>query len=34
MAVLTAVADGSLTSTDISGYASLPFASQGPCGQE
>ncbi len=34
MAVLTAAADGSLTSTDISGYTSLPFASQGPCGQE
>jgi Zinc carboxypeptidase len=34
MAVLRAAADGSLTSTDISGYASLPFASQGPCGQE
>jgi hypothetical protein len=33
MAVLTAAADGSLTSYDISGYPSLPFADQGPCGQ-
>ncbi|MGH8837994.1 MAG: M14 family zinc carboxypeptidase [Jiangellaceae bacterium] len=33
MAVLTAAADGSLNSYDISGYTSLPFASQGPCGQ-
>jgi len=33
MAVLTAAADGSLGSYDISGYTSLPFASQGPCGQ-
>ena len=33
MAVLTAAADGSLSSYDISGYTSLPFASQGPCGQ-
>jgi hypothetical protein len=34
MAVLTAAADGSLYSYDISGYPSLPFASQGPCGQD
>jgi Zinc carboxypeptidase len=33
MAVLTAAADGSLTSYDVSDYANLPFASQGPCGQ-
>lgn len=33
MAVLTAAADGSLESYDISGYASLPFATQGPCGE-
>jgi len=33
MAVLTAAADGSLTSFDVSGYQDLPFASQGPCGQ-
>ena len=33
MAVLTAAADGSLSTYDISGYTSLPFASQGPCGQ-
>jgi hypothetical protein len=33
MAVLTAAADGSLRSYDISGYANLPFATQGPCGQ-
>jgi hypothetical protein len=33
MAVLAAAADGSLSSYDISGYTSLPFASQGPCGQ-
>jgi hypothetical protein len=33
MAVLTAAADGSLTSYDISGYPNLPFATQGPCGQ-
>ena len=32
MAVLSAAADGSLGSYDISGYPSLPFASQGPCG--
>jgi hypothetical protein len=32
MAVLTAAADGSLATHDISGYADLPFASQGPCG--
>ena len=30
--MLTAAADGSLTSFDISGYASLQFATQGPCG--
>ena len=34
MAVLTAAADGSLSSYDISGYPSLPFATQGPCGEE
>jgi hypothetical protein len=33
MAVLTAAADGSLESYDVSGYADLPFASQGPCGE-
>lgn len=33
MAVLTAAADGSLISHDISAYPNLPFASQGPCGQ-
>lgn len=33
MAVLTAAADGSLADQDISGYTSLPFASQGPCGE-
>jgi Zinc carboxypeptidase len=33
MAVLTAVADGSLAAQDISGYPSLPFATPGPCGQ-
>jgi hypothetical protein len=33
LAVLTAAADGSLTSHDVSGYPSLPFATQGPCGQ-
>jgi hypothetical protein len=33
MAVLAAAADGSLSSYDISGYTSLPFASQGPCGK-
>ena len=33
MAVLAAAADGSLSSYDISGYTSLPYASQGPCGQ-
>jgi hypothetical protein len=32
MAVLTAVASGSLASHDISGYPNLPFATQGPCG--
>jgi hypothetical protein len=32
MAVLRAAADGSLGSQDISGYANLPFATQGPCG--
>ena len=32
MAVLTAAADGSLFSYDVSGYPSLPFATQGPCG--
>jgi hypothetical protein len=33
MAVLTAAADGSLTSYDVTGYPSLPFATQGACGQ-
>lgn len=33
MAVLTAAADGSLFSYDVSDYANLPFATQGPCGQ-
>jgi hypothetical protein len=33
MAVLTAAADGSLESQDISGYPDLPFATQGPCGE-
>ncbi|HZM79008.1 MAG TPA: M14 family zinc carboxypeptidase [Candidatus Limnocylindrales bacterium] len=32
MAVLTAAADGSLTSYDVSRYPNLPFATQGPCG--
>jgi len=32
MAVLTAAADGSLASYDISGYPALPFATHGPCG--
>ena len=32
MAVLTAAADGSLFSYDVSGYPSLPFATQRPCG--
>jgi len=32
MAVLTAAANGSLTSYDVSAYPSLPFATQGPCG--
>jgi hypothetical protein len=33
MAVLLAVADGSLAAQDISAYTSLPFATQGECGQ-
>ncbi len=33
MAVLTAAANGSLSSYDVSGYPSLPFATQGPCGE-
>lgn len=33
MAVLTAAADGSLSSYDVSGYDDIPFASRGPCGQ-
>jgi hypothetical protein len=33
MAVLTAAADGSLASYDISGYPGIPFATQGPCGE-
>jgi Zinc carboxypeptidase len=32
MAVLTAAANGSLTSYDVSAYPGLPFATQGPCG--
>ncbi|HEU4540438.1 MAG TPA: M14 family zinc carboxypeptidase [Jiangellaceae bacterium] len=32
MAVLTAAADGSLSTYDVSGYGDLPFATQGPCG--
>ena len=32
MAVLTAAANGSLFSYDVSGYPSLPFATQRPCG--
>ena len=32
MAVLPAAADGSLFSYDVSGYPSLPFATQRPCG--
>ena len=32
MAVLTAAANGSLSTYDVSGYESLPFATQGPCG--
>jgi len=34
LAVLSAAADGSLGSQDVSAYPSLPFASPGPCGQE
>jgi len=34
LAVLTVAADGSLSSYDISGYPNLPFATQGPCGQD
>jgi Zinc carboxypeptidase len=33
MALLLAAADGSLATQDISGYPSLPFADQGPCGE-
>ena len=33
MAVLNAAADGSLASYDVSGYADLPFATAGPCGE-
>jgi hypothetical protein len=33
MAVLTAAADGTLGSYDVSGYDALPFATQGPCGE-
>jgi hypothetical protein len=33
MALLAAAADGSLDSYDVSAYPSLPFATQGPCGQ-
>jgi hypothetical protein len=33
MALLTAAADGSLFAYDISGYPSLPFATQAPCGE-
>ena len=32
MAVLTAAANGSLFSYDVSGYESIPFATHGPCG--
>jgi hypothetical protein len=32
LAVLTAAANGSLSTYDVSGYPSLPFATQGPCG--
>jgi Zinc carboxypeptidase len=34
MAVLSAAADGSLGTYDVSAYPSLPFASPGPCGPE
>jgi hypothetical protein len=34
MAVLRAAADGSLTTYDVAGYPSLPFATHGPCGQD
>jgi hypothetical protein len=33
MAVLSAAANGSLGSYDVSGYADIPFATQGPCGE-
>jgi hypothetical protein len=33
MAVLTAAANGSLASYDVSGYPEIPFATQGPCGE-
>ena len=33
LAVLTAAANGSLIMYDVSGYPSLPFATQGPCGE-
>jgi hypothetical protein len=33
MAVLTAAANGSLFSYDVSGYESIPFATHGPCGE-
>ncbi len=33
MAVLTAAADGTLQSQDVSAYPGLPFATQGPCGE-
>jgi len=33
MTVLQAAADGSLAAQDTSGYATLPFATQGECGQ-
>jgi zinc carboxypeptidase len=33
LAVLIAAANGSLSSVDVSGYPSLPFATQGPCGE-
>jgi hypothetical protein len=32
MAVLTAAADGSLSSYDVSGYGDIPFADRGACG--
>ncbi|MGH3116056.1 MAG: M14 family zinc carboxypeptidase [Streptomyces sp.] len=34
MALLNAIADGSLSSYDVSGYDDLPFAEQGTCGPD